>query len=397
MARVYEPGLRLRSLVIFRNLLEDPVIAALQDLFDEHGDIPTRVRRYAKFAAALYEHGDNLSDYILSAVLCDENPVMAALALNRPISPCFEEAFRQELKLLEQISQITSEDMKDLVGYKGFLPSYEITGYDFRKCYGDRLVEISRYGYGIFVRHRMFLFENHQLIPVLNPDPITLSCLPGYEQQRRQVLDNTAALLEGRPAANVLLYGDSGTGKSSTVKAVVNELFDRGLRLIELKKSQIVEIPALLDRLSVNPLKFILFIDDLSFSRDDDSYATLKAVLEGSVSSKTGNVAIYATSNRRHLVKESFADRDGDDLHYNDTIAELTSLSDRFGLTITFEKPDKEKYIGIVGQLADLHEISMPREELFARAEAFALHRSGRSPRVAKQFIESLLANGEMN
>ena len=124
MARVYEPGLRLRSLVIFRNLLEDPVIAALQDLFDEHGDIPTRVRRYAKFAAALYEHGDNLSDYILSAVLCDENPVMAALALNRPISPCFEEAFRQELKLLEQISQITSEDMKDLVGYKGFLPSY---------------------------------------------------------------------------------------------------------------------------------------------------------------------------------------------------------------------------------------------------------------------------------
>ena len=394
MARVYEPGLRMHSLVVFRNLLEDPVIAALQEFFDERGDIPTRVKRYAKFAAALYEHGDNLSDYILSITLCDENPVMVALALNRPISRCFEEAFRQELLLLEQVSRITSDEMKDLVGYKGFLPSYEITEYDFRKCYGERLVEISRYGYGIFVRHRMFLFEEHRLVPVQNPDPITLAFLPGYEEQRRQVYDNTVALLEGRPAANVLLYGDSGTGKSSTVKAVVNELCDRGLRLIELKKSQIVEIPSLLDALSINPLRFILFIDDLSFTRDDDSYSTLKAVLEGSVSSKAGNVAIYATSNRRHLVKESFSDREGDDIHYGDTIAELTSLSDRFGLTITFEKPDKEKYIDIVGQLADLHDISMPREELFAKAESFALHRSGRSPRVAKQFIESLLSNG---
>ncbi|PWM22197.1 MAG: AAA family ATPase [Oscillospiraceae bacterium] len=392
MAKVYEPGLRLRSLVIFRNLLQDPVISALQELFDERGDIPTRVRRYANFAAALYEHGDNLSDYILSITLCDENPVMVALALNRPIPPCFEEAFRQELKLLEQISRITSDEMKDLVGYKGFLPSYNIAEHDFRKCYGDRLVEISRYGYGIFVRYRMFLLENQQLVPVQNPDPITLAFLPGYESQRKQVYDNTLALIEGRPAANVLLYGDSGTGKSSTVKAVVNELYDKGLRLIELKKSQIVEIPSLLDRLSTNPLHFILFIDDLSFTRDDDTYATLKAVLEGSVSSKTSNVAIYATSNRRHLIKESFADREGDDIHYNDTIAELTSLSDRFGLTVTFEKPNKETFIDIVAQLADLHQIDMPREELFAKAEAFALHRSGRSPRVAKQFIESLLA-----
>ncbi len=382
----------MHSLVIFRSLLADPVVAALQKLFDEHGDVTTKVARYADFAAALYQHGDNLSDYLLSVVLCDENPVMAALALNRPISPRLEEAFRQELSLLEQISRITSDEMKELVGYKGFLPSYSVTEHDFRACYGERLVSISRYGYGSFVHYRMFLFENHQLVPVQNPDPITLAYLPGYQAQRKQVLDNTVALLEGRPAANVLLYGDSGTGKSSTVKAVVNELAEQGLRLIELKKSQIVEIPPLLDRLSSNPLHFILFIDDLSFTRDDDSYATLKAVLEGSVSSKTGNVAIYATSNRRHLVKESFADRDGDDLHLSDTIAELTSLSDRFGLTVTFEKPDKEKYIEIVSQLAELHEITLPREALLARAEAFALRRSGRSPRVAKQFIESLLA-----
>ncbi|HOV42029.1 MAG TPA: DUF815 domain-containing protein, partial [Oscillospiraceae bacterium] len=154
------------------------------------------------------------------------------------------------------------------------------------------------------------------------------------------------------------------------------------------------ELPVLINILGKNPLKFILFIDDLSFSKDDDDFGALKAVLEGSVSAKTPNVAIYATSNRRHLVKESFSDRNGDDIHINDTIEELVSLSARFGLAINFSKPDKELYLEIVSKLAEQYEINMEKEKLFTEAEAFALRKGGRSPRAAKQFVEYLKARG---
>lgn len=154
-------------------------------------------------------------------------------------------------------------------------------------------------------------------------------------------------------------------------------------------------MPSLLDTLSLNPLKFILFIDDLSFTQNDDDFAALKAILEGSVSAKAGNLVIYATSNRRHLIKETFGDRDGDDLHVNDTIQELVSLSERFGLTVTFQKPDKQKYIEVINGLADNYEIKMNREELAKQAESYAVRRNGRSPRIAKQFIEMIKASEE--
>ena len=163
-----------------------------------------------------------------------------------------------------------------------------------------------------------------------------------------------------------------------------------GLRVIEITKKQLREIPALMDSLSKNPLKFILFIDDLSFTKDDDDFSALKAILEGSVSAKTSNLVVYATSNRRHLVKESFSDRDGDDIHFNDTREELISLSARFGLTITFSKPDKQLYIDIIENLAKQYEIHMDLDKLIMQAEAYALRRGGRSPRVAKQFVEYL-------
>ena len=188
-----------------------------------------------------------------------------------------------------------------------------------------------------------------------------------------------------------MLCGDAGTGKSSTVKAVVNEFADRGLRLIEITKEQLRDIPHIIDSISRNPLKFILFIDDLSFSSEDDCFGALKATLEGSVSARADNIAIYATSNRRHLVKESFSDRDGDDIHRNDTIQQLISLSARFGLTVTFSKPNQNAYIEIVKGLAEKYNIDMDDKQLSVKAEAFALAGSGRSARTAKQFIYSLL------
>ena len=204
--------------------------------------------------------------------------------------------------------------------------------------------------------------------------------------------DNTKALLLGRPASNILLYGDAGTGKSSTVKAIANEFAPDGLRLIEVKKNQLYQIPALMDELAKNPLKFILFIDDLSFASNDDNFAALKAILEGGVGGRSHNVAVYATSNRRHLVKETMADRSGDDLHAMDTRQELMSLSARFGLTVTFQQPDKDRYDRILLELAKQYNVQMPSDQLFIKGAAFALRAGGRSPRVAKQFVELLAA-----
>jgi predicted AAA+ superfamily ATPase len=205
------------------------------------------------------------------------------------------------------------------------------------------------------------------------------------------VFANTRAFVDGRPAANVLLCGDAGTGKSSTVKAVANAFFNEGIRLIELRKDQLSHLPLVMGKISGNPLKFIIFIDDLSFNKSDDNFSMLKAALEGSASAKAENAVIYATSNRRHIIKESFSDRDGDDVHRNDTLQESLSLSERFGLTVLFSKPDKKLYLRIVKELAKKHEISISEQELEVQAEAFALRKGNRSARCAEQFIDSLL------
>jgi hypothetical protein len=270
------------------------------------------------------------------------------------------------------------------------MPHFKTHKADFSKIYADRIHSIGKFGYGIYSQYHVFLIDSGKIVPVEFPDDITLSKLSGYERERQEVIDNTLALLSGKPANNVLLYGDCGTGKSSTVKAIANEYAKDGLRLIELKKKQLHEIPAIVEQISRNPLKFIIFIDDLSFTEDDDDFAALKAILEGSVSSTAANLCIYATSNRRHLVRETFTARKGDEIHFNDTMQELLSLSDRFGLTVTYSKPDKQLYLSVVENLAKQYEIKTPIEEVKQRAEAFALTRAGRSPRVAKQFIEYL-------
>ena len=247
-------------------------------------------------------------------------------------------------------------------------------------------------GCGQFALGRAFHWEKGQLSQVKHSDPIDQDDMIGYEFQRNAVVENTRVLLSGKPTNNVLLYGDAGTGKSSTVKAIANEFAPDGLRLIEVKKNQLYQIPALMDELAKNPLKFILFIDDLSFSANDDNFAALKAILEGSVGGRSHNVAVYATSNRRHLVKESMSDRSGDDLHAADTRQELMSLAARFGLTVTFQQPDKDRYDTILLELAKQYGVQMPSDQLFIKGQAFALRAGGRSPRVAKQFVELLAA-----
>ena len=385
---------RLNSLVIFRDVMNCRTIQSLERLLEslEDNDTLKQLKAYSDFVSNLYRHHNDLSSYILTLILEDENIYMIRTAHRLEISKKMEECLFSELESLQMIAEMTSSQVKKEIAYDGFLPDWDTTYYDFKKEYLNRIDNIERYGYGIYAKYYMFIVKDSRIVPVKYPDEVKLSQLIGYEKQRQLVIDNTLALINGKPASNVLLSGDAGTGKSSSVKAIANEFRDKGLRIIEIRKDQLREIPEIIDGLSKNPLKFILFIDDLSFAKDDDNFGALKAILEGSVSARANNIVIYATSNRRHLVKESFSDRDGDDVHRNDTVQELISLSERFGLRITFSKPNKYEYLEIVKGLAKLNSLDMSEEELEKEAERFAVGRSGRSARAAKQFIDKMIA-----
>ena len=385
---------RLNSLVIFRDVMNCRTIQSLERLLEslEDNDTLKQLKAYSDFVSNLYRHHNDLSSYILTLILEDENIYMIRTVHRLEISKKMEECLFSELESLQMIAEMTSSQVKKEIAYDGFLPDWDNTYYDFKKEYLNRIDNIERYGYGIYAKYYMFIVKDSRIVPVKYPDEVKLSQLIGYEKQRQLVIDNTLALINGKPASNVLLSGDAGTGKSSSVKAIANEFRDKGLRIIEIRKDQLREIPEIIDGLSKNPLKFILFIDDLSFAKDDDNFGALKAILEGSVSARANNIVIYATSNRRHLVKESFADRDGDDVHRNDTVQELISLSERFGLRITFSKPNKYEYLEIVKGLAKLNSLDMSEEELEKEAERFAVGRSGRSARAAKQFIDKMIA-----
>ena len=396
--KLREWNARLHGLVVFRSLLDDPVVARLVDLTDRmeagapgYGPVCDAV---AQFEAALFEHTTNWGSYLSAAVL-EAETVCVRQAASGTLAPALQTALDSELAFLQALCGLTLDELLTAAGSAtgqaqelAFLPRWETSSIDLPAAYAQRMSEVGKKGYGMFAKHHVFTVENGQLVPVKYPDPQRLSELPGYEKEREKVIANTKALLAGMPANNVLLYGDAGTGKSSAVKAIANEFAPEGLRLVEVKKNQLYQIPDLMDKLAANPLKFILFIDDLSFTANDDNFAALKAILEGSVGGRAKNIAVYATSNRRHLIKETLTDRTGDDIHEADTRQELMSLSARFGLTVTFQRPEKARFENILAELAKQHGIDMPMDQLLVKAEAFAIRAGGRSPRVAKQFIE---------
>lgn len=386
-------SMALSSVVVFRNILEQPPMVALRRFLNlKTEDKVILADAYSAFVSALFSYSHSLSDYLQNALFEDENEYVILRAHNKEIPTVLQRCVENELALFSSISSLDPQKLADQVGYNGYLALFENSAINFNAVYEARIKDVCRYGYGIFVSNRMFTLQDGTIVPVRSADPITLEDLIGYEEERKQVIDNTRALLNGKPAANILLCGDAGTGKSSTVKAVTNLFASEGLRLIEIRKEQVLQLPMIMDELSHNPLKFIIFIDDLSFNKNDDYFSTLKAILEGSVSARNKNTVIYATSNRRHLVKESFSDRMGDDVHHNDTVQELISLSERFGLTVLFSKPNKELYLRIVHQLADVKKIGMDTAELDLLAEAFALRKGGRSARAADQFTDYLLS-----
>ncbi len=387
---------KLNGLTVFRGLLQNPVLQHLQKLLlaclkKETADISSA---YGAFTAALFTQGIDFSRVLLELVLDNENQYLFAASKKQEIPSPIRTAAEKELNFFTELSALSSAEIKANLSdeLSAFLSDWENTPLDFSTAYEMHIAEIPTKGHGIFAKYHVFSFGTDGLQPVKHPDPQTLSQLSGYEREVGIVLRNTEALLNDGTPSNLLLYGDAGTGKSSTIKAVANALQEKGLRLIEVKKSQLFRLPALLELLSENPLKFIIFIDDLSFTSNDEHFASLKATLEGSVAACAKNTVIYATSNRRHLVKETLGERNGDEIHLNDTLQELMSLSARFGLTITFQKPDKEGYLSIVSHLAKEYGLVLPEEELFTKAEAFAIRQNGRSPRTAKHFVETQMA-----
>jgi predicted AAA+ superfamily ATPase len=267
----------------------------------------------------------------------------------------------------------------------------------------SELVEFHRRcGSGIFSRYRAFVWRGGAFEGVGSPDPVRFSDLISYELEREDVIQNTLHFLDGKPANNILLYGDRGTGKSTTVKALVNEYHSRGLRMIELPKRSLADFPLIIRQLAGRNLKFILFVDDLAFEDNEENYTALKAALEGGLESKPDNVLIYATSNRKHLIKERFSDRAGlgsgntdDEVRAADTMQEKLSLSDRFGMTVVFSSPDKKQYLEIVEGLAKKRGLNADREYLQREAMKWELQYNGRSPRTARQFVDWL--EGQLN
>ena len=258
------------------------------------------------------------------------------------------------------------------------------------------------YGVGMFGLNKAFRIAEAPdgsviFKPVANMEHVVLDDLHGYELQKEKLIRNTEAFVEGRRANNVLLFGDSGTGKSTSIKAIVNEYYDRGLRMIEIYKYQFRNLSQLISQIKNRNYKFIIYMDDLSFEEDESEYKFLKAVIEGGLETKPENILIYATSNRRHLIREMWTDRDdmeqNDDIHRSDTMEEKLSLANRFGVTIGYYKPDRRLYHDIVRTLADRHGIEMEDEKLFLLSDQWEMSHGGVSGRTAGQFINHLLAD----
>ena len=386
----------LSALSVFRGICEKKPIAALLNFLTCEGSAQKRIGAFGEFVYSLAADGYCFSDFLCHTVYEDENSYVIGTAQKQSLPAVLTANAEAELTLFSRLTELNADALCESIGYHGYIPQFDNHPTDLVAAYKQRLAEIGRYGYGIFASAKMFRVAGEEIVPVKAADEISLDRFVGYEEERQKVFDNTRALVEGKPAANVLLFGDAGTGKSSTVKACANYFFDRGVRLIELRKDQLFSLSAIMGHIADNPLKFIIFIDDLSFNKNDDCFSMLKAALEGSASAKAKNAVIYATSNRRHIVKETFSDRaTSDDIHHNDTVQELMSLSDRFGLTVYFEKPNKLLYLDIVHRLAEKNSLMLERTQLDIQAEAFALSKGSRSPRAAEQFINSLIQKGQ--
>jgi len=407
--------LDLCGLTVLRGILKDPALNRLMAVLEmaatdpldsvenagtlravKSAEIAHRTTAYGNFLSELYKKDTDLGRWLLELLLSDENTYVLKRAKGQILSTVLTQALIRDLDVLETLANLDSRGLKDILQIgDGNGPDWTWGQVQIKTEYDRFLKSLPTQGYGVWASHYAFYLQSGASgiipIPVVHPDALAMSHFFGYERERKLIRQNVEAFLSGKTWQNMLLYGDAGTGKSSTIKSFAREYANRGLRIIEVSKFQLGQLPQIIEFLADNPLKFILFIDDLAFSRVDDDFTALKTTLEGGLLSQGTNVAIFATTNRRHLVKESHADRMGDQLNVNDGLQETMGLAGRFGLTVIFERPLPTEYLHIVESMAKEKGIKMPLEELHQLAEAYAIRQSGRSPRVAKQFIDSIL------
>ena len=409
MNNVNKCKMLLSSLSVFRGIMNRSVPNAFYELLLSLDKKPEEfLGAYGKLCSMLCERGcaDKFAFAISETALFDDNCFARAATAGRQgeLPENVVSAVKTDCDAILTAAKLTSDEVLEAYTYADeikelipILPKWQ-TG----KCapcfdgFDGSLDKLSAYykenGCGMFARYKAFIWRDGDIQPVEHPDKIDMDTFTGYERQRSQVVNNTLSFIQGKSCNNCLLYGDKGTGKSSTVKAIANEFRKDGLRIVEMPKDRLIDFPLLVDKIAALPLKFIIFIDDLSFQHQDQSYTTLKAVLEGGLAARPDNALIYATSNRRHLVKESISDRTHtvDDINVRDNMQESLSLSDRFGLAVCYTIPSKNDFLEIVYSLAEQRGVKMTHEELALGAEQFALSRGGRSPRCARQYVESL-------
>lgn len=432
-----------RGLVLYRSILKDPACLALvrfleavtgaarpEEILDAYGELFFLLSEKAEEAGG-EPVGDAWQNHLLDLVLYDDNTFSrgAAAVPLKKMGASLREAAGGDLRRLQALYRVDAVTARDAVLLKlgeghmpaGGLPVWkDLVVSDSRNVPPERwpgrnmkvlldssgdwslcLEELADYyrsaGSGLFGKYGAFRWVSPGICleGIAEPDPIRFEDLIGYQSQRREVAANTERFLAGLPVNNLLLYGDRGTGKSSTVKALLNHYGVRGLRLVEVSKSALGDFPLIIRQLRQRPQRFIIFVDDLSFEESEVEYKELKAVLEGGLESRPSNVLIYATSNRRHLVRERFSDREpvsGQDgeVRGNDTVQEKLSLADRFGITVLFTTPDRALYLDIVRGLAGQKGLSLDESELERRALLWEAWHNGRSGRTARQFIDHI-------
>ena len=388
----------LGGVAAYRHILETPELHLVRSLLDKlaRQDSAGAAEDYAALFYALRAGNySGLGDWLHDQLRYTESPY-ARLAEERGSDPALEGAARRDVELFTQlcrldcgrlISAMAEQAGAALLPVLEGLPRWP-AGCPFTF---EELTDFYRtHGSGLFARSRAFLWEDGELFPVDQPDCPTPDEMMGYELQRDQVIANTQALLEGHHVNNVLLFGDSGTGKSATVKSLLSRPGFEDLRLIEVQKEGLADMPRLIRTLGGRRLKFILFIDDLAFDQDDTTYSVMKTILEGGLERRPANVAIYATSNRRHLVRQTFSDRAGDEVDASETIQAKPSLAERFGLRIPYLGLNKADFLDLVERMAAQSGITMDKQALRTGADRWEMRHPGRPPRPAKQYIASL-------
>ena len=431
----------IAKLVLYRNLGENSILMKLSGIFEDfdRGDCPN-----AELVARIYDQIKRLLDlatdygfdtnlwhnYLALILITNENSFSMTSEKVGANDGTVNYFAKNDFKIFKKLFDFDFSEIEEALDIDCFtiVNNYKAIGKKermYNKNVSTKVQDISRaiegakdendifkivtdfykaYGVGMFGLNKAFRIVHPtngdmQFVPINNTEDVRLDDLIGYEIQKQKIVENTEAFVAGRKANNALLFGDSGTGKSTTIKAIINEYYDQGLRMIEIYKHQFQDLSQVISQIKNRNYRFIIYMDDLSFEEFETEYKYLKAVIEGGLEIKPDNVLIYATSNRRHLIRETWTDRtdleNNNGMHKSDTMQEKLSLVNRFGVTINYSKPSQKEYFQIVVGLAEKNGIHMTEEELCAEANKWELSHGGISGRTAQQFINYLAGKQE--